>query len=153
MEKKRTTEDLADRLLKTHAEDLEQFYLENKEKLMDGDRPFYHYMKERFQEKNLLMQDVFLAADIPERYGYKLITEERHTKQRDVILRLCLAAKFTLTEANRALQTAKMPPLYAKRARDAVWIIAFNEEKWDLGFVEEWLQKYQLAPLGKCGEG
>ena len=48
----------------------------------------------KFKEKGILQQDVFLAADLPERYGYKLISEQKHTTQRDTILRLCLAARF-----------------------------------------------------------
>ena len=31
-----------------------------------------------------------VAAGVPERYGYKLISGEKHTIQRDVILRLCI---------------------------------------------------------------
>ena len=66
------------------------------------------------------------AADIPERYGYKLISEEKRTKQRDIILRLCYAAHFTLEETQKALKMYDMPMLYSKVKRDALLMIVFN---------------------------
>lgn len=42
-----------------------------------------------------------MKADIPERYGYKLLSGEKHTRQRDVILRICCAAGLSnALEAN-----------------------------------------------------
>lgn len=42
-----------------------------------------------------------MKADIPERYGYKLLSGEKHTRQRDVILRICYAAGLSnALEAN-----------------------------------------------------
>ena len=62
---------------------------------------------------------VFLKADIPERYGYKLLSGEKHTKQRDVILRICYAAEFTLKETQRALRKyVKELGRLAKTAKD-----------------------------------
>ena len=79
------------------------------------------------REKGLTQQKIFLLADIPERYGYKLLSGEKHTKQRDVILRICYAAECTLEETQKALRKYEMPQLYAKIPRDALLMIIFNE--------------------------
>lgn len=77
------------------------------------------------EEKKLTQQVVFLRADIPERYGYKLLSGEKRTKQRDIILRICYAAEMTLDETQYALKQYEMPELYAKKPRDALSMILF----------------------------
>ena len=37
-------------------------------------------------------------------YGSKIVTMEKHTKDRDLIIRLCLAGHFNWDETNRALK-------------------------------------------------
>ena len=104
-----------------------------------------------FKEKGVTQQTVFLKADIPERYGYKLLSGEKHTKQRDVILRICYAAEFTLTETQRALKKYGMPELYAKISRDALLMIVFNERPGGIADVNEVLQKHGMDPLRTSG--
>ena len=41
-------------------------------------RPFAAFMRRKLREKGLLQQNVLLAADLSERFGYKLIAEEKH---------------------------------------------------------------------------
>ena len=69
-------------------EELTGFLSRNADNLIRSEYPFADYMRMKFKEKDVLQQDVFLAADLPERYGYKLISEQKHTTQRDTILRL-----------------------------------------------------------------
>ena len=95
-------------------------------------RPFTDYMRMKFQEKDISQQNVFLAADLPERYGYKLISGEKRTLQRDVILRICLAAEFRLEEVQEALVLYGMAPLYARIPRDCAFIVAFNNRIYDI---------------------
>ena len=95
-------------------EDLAGFLSRNADDLIRSEHPFADYMREKFKEKGILQQDVFLAADLPERYGYKLISEQKHTTQRDTILRLCLAARFDLNETDEALILYGMAPLHAR---------------------------------------
>ena len=90
-------------------------------------------------------------ADIPERYGYKLISEEKHTRQRDVILRLCYAAHFTLDETQQALRIYGMPELYARFERDALLMIAFNERPGSIIEVNAFLKSHILPPLRTTG--
>jgi hypothetical protein len=108
-------------------------------------------MRELIKEKNQKQQIVFLNADIPERYGYKLISGEKKTKQRDIILRICYAAHFTLAETQKALKIYEMPQLYAKIPRDALLMIFFNERPGDILEVNALLKKHDMAPLRTSG--
>lgn len=93
-----STEQLNQVLGSTHLNDYDQFCDENKKSFVEGTEGFSVYLKERIIENGLTQQKVFLNADIPERYGYKLLSGEKRTRQRDVILRICYSAKLTLDE-------------------------------------------------------
>lgn len=108
----KNTRDLENVLGSTHIKNYSAYCAENKDSMIMGKDDFIIYMKKLFQEKKLTQQQVFLKADIPERYGYKLLNGEKRTKQRDVILRICYAAEFTLEETQRALKEYEMPTLF-----------------------------------------
>ena len=91
-------------------------------------------------------------ADIPERYGYKLLSEEKRTRQRDVIIRLCYAAGFTLDETQKALRIYGMPELYARKRRDALLMIAINEHSGSVIEVNAFLRKNGAEPLRTSGK-
>lgn len=149
----KTTGTLTSILSSAHPQQLAEFLEENRDSLISGARPFAAFMRERIREKGLKQQDVFLTADISEGYGYKLISEEKHTLQRDVILRLCLAAGFSYNETQKALKLYGMPPLYAKIPRDSVFIIAANNGLRDLSVVDEMLREHGFDPLYPCSSG
>ena len=111
----------------THLSDVQDYLKEHADSIMRSDRPFSKYMRAVIRKKGLKQRDIFLWADIPERYGYKLISEEKRTKQRDVILRICYAAEFTLEETQRALRIYEMPQLYEKIPRDVVLMVCFGD--------------------------
>ena len=111
----------------THLSDVQDYLKEHADSIMRSDRPFSKYMRAVIRKKGLKQRDVFLWADIPERYGYKLISEEKRTRQRDVILRICYAAEFTLEETQRALRIYEMPQLYEKIPRDVVLMVCFGD--------------------------
>ncbi len=143
----RTTDALNEVLTKTAPEDLDAFLELNAKKMITQEKPFAAYMRERFREKGLSQQRVFLAADISENYGYKIISEEKHTRQRDTILRLCLASEFSLEETQKALKIYNMPPLYPRIPRDAVFIIALNKKIYDIHKVDTLLAEHNMTPL------
>lgn len=87
---------------------------------------FSVYMDSIIKRKGLKRQDIFQKADIPQKYGYKLLSGESHTKDRDKLLRIFFAMNMTLKEVRRALELYGMPGLYPKKKRDALLIIAFN---------------------------
>ena len=148
----RTTDELNHILQSCGPEDFPGYLNEHAQQLQPGKRSFTEYMRRTIRSKGLQQQDVFLNADIPERYGYKLISGERHTRQRDVIVRLCLASHFTLREAQTALALYEMPALYARIPRDAALIIAFNTEIYNPYDVDRLLSDNGLEPLYPCGE-
>ena len=126
-------------------------YLETyADSLAPDSRPFSTYMRTLLKEKNIRQQDVFLAADISEGYGYKLISEEKHTRQRDVILRLCFGGHFSLLETQRALRLYGMSPLYPRVTRDAALIVAINNGIYETGDVDALLLENALEPLYPC---
>ena len=110
-------------------------------------RPFTSYMRMKFLEKDISQQNVFLAADLPERYGYKLISGEKRTLQRDVILRICLAAEFQLEEVQEALTLYGMAPLHARIPRDCAFIVAFSNRIYDIHDVDAILRENNLPPF------
>lgn len=148
---KLTTDELGQVLNSTHMKDLDKYLQENKESLLNSDRPFCDYIRDLIKEKGLRQQDVFLMADIPERYGYKLISEEKRTKQRDIILRLCYAAEMTLEETQRALEIYQMPMLYPKYPRDALLMIAFNQRPGSVLEVNSFLKENGMETLRSSG--
>lgn len=146
----KTTDNLTSVLKSTHPNELKEVFEAHWEKIVSSEKPFCDYMKGLLKQRGLKQQDVFLAADISERYGYKLINEEKHTRQRDTILRLCYAAKLTLDETQRALKLYGMSPLYPRIARDAVLIVAFNNGIYDIHEVNSLLEKHNMEALFPC---
>ena len=140
-----------ERILKnTHAGDAAGFLREEESNLL-SEKAFATYMRQLIKDKGVRQQDVFLLADIPERYGYKLLSEEKRTRQRDVILRICYAAGFTLDETQKALRIYGMPELYARAKRDALLMIVFNEHRGSVLDVNAFLKENGMEPLRTSG--
>lgn len=150
MNEKRT-EELKNILGKTHLNEFGRYCKENRESMLSDANTFPVYMKEIIQKNGLTQQKVFLMANIPERYGYKLLSGEKRTKQMDVILRICYAAKLTLEETQRALKKYEMPELYAKIPRDALIMIIFNERPGSIIDVNTLLKENGQEPLRTSG--
>lgn len=147
----KTTNDLTGILKKADPDTVSDALRECGDRLVGSDRPFADYLRQQLRARGLRQQDVFLAADIPEGYGYKLISGQKRTRRRDVILRLCLAAQLSLDELQRALQLYGLAPLYARLPRDAVLMIAVNSGLHEAAAVNELLSAHGLEPLAPCG--
>lgn len=145
------TNELENTLGKTHLSDYDKYLKNNKDSMLSESNSFSTYVKELMNKKGIKQQEVFLKADVPERYGYKLLSGEKHTKQRDVIVRICYAAEFTLSETQRALRKYGMAELYAKDERDAMIMIAFNERPGSIIDVNTMLKTHGLQPLRTSG--
>lgn len=145
------TDELKKILGNTHPEDINGFYEENKESLSDTPDAFCTYIKGILKEKGVSQQDVFLNADVPERYGYKLLTGEKRTRQRDVILRICFGAGLTLDETQKALRKYGMAELYPKVPRDALLMTIFNNPPKNIIEVNRLLLKNKHQPLKTSG--
>ena len=138
---------LNEELLSVGPDELADFLKQHKVDLITSPHPFADYMRTKFREKGILQQSVFLAADLSENYGYKLIAEEKHTRQRDTILRLCMAARFRLEEVQEALILYGMAPLHGRFRRDAVLTVAVQNEIYDLCEANRLLESCGQAPL------
>ncbi len=148
---KKSTQELKNILSSTHVDQISDYLTDQEEEMLRKERPFAAYMRSKIAEKKLRQQDIFLWADISEKYGYKLISEEKHTRQRDVILRICYAAHFTLEETQKALKIYGMPELYARIPRDAILMIAFNDRPGSVIDVNKLLSDYHEQGLKPCG--
>ena len=138
---------LHEELLGVCPDELADYLEQHREDWITSSHPFADYMRMKFREKGVLQQNVFLAADLSESYGYKLIAEEKHTRQRDTILRLCLAARFRLEEVQEALILYGMAPLHGRFVRDAVLTVAVQNGIYDLCEVNCLLQSCGQTPL------
>ena len=139
-------------LKQTHLPDFERFCLDNRDSMLtDSSSSFSTYMKDLLARKKMTQQRAFLMADIPERYGYKLLSGEKRTRQRDVILRICYAGELTLEETQRALRKYEMPELYAKIPRDALLMILFQDRPGSILDVNTLLKNKGMEPLRTSG--
>ncbi len=139
--------ELEEMLLRIRPEEFPEFLKQREKEMIRSRRPWADYMREKFREKGILQQNIFVAADLPERYGYKLIAGEKHTTQRDIILRICLAAEFRLEEVQESLILYGMAPLQARIPRDAAFIVAFNNRIYDIHDVDAILRENDLPPF------
>ena len=145
------TDELEKQLEHTHTDGLRDFLEENSEEMLKEEREFMRYMNEKLKEKKISKQEVFLRADISQGYGYKLLTEEKVTKQRDVILRICYAAGFTLAETQQALKIYHFETLYARDRRDAILMICLNDRPGGIIEVNKILADNGMSPLRASG--
>ena len=150
MQEKETNE-LERELGSTHLADYTAFVQNNKDSMLSDATSFSTYIKSILRKKGITQQVAFLKADIPERYGYKLLSGEKHTRQRDVILRICYASELTLKETQRTLRKYDMPELYAKIPRDTLIMIAFNERPGSIIDVNALLKEHGMEPLRTSG--
>ena len=147
----KSTDELEKILGSTHINEVSAYLKSNEESIISNEYAFHEYISKLIKLKNLRKQDVFLAADVSEKYGYKLLSGEKHTKQRDVILRLCYASELTLEETQKALKLYRMPELYAKIPRDAMIMIAFNERPGSIIDINSFLKNNGMEILRSSG--
>ncbi|MGN0246114.1 MAG: hypothetical protein ACI4DK_09150 [Lachnospiraceae bacterium] len=126
---------------------LDVFYKENDKYMNDDKKAFYYYMKNTLESKNIFLKDMYIFAGLSETYGEKIIRMEKHTKDRNLIIRLCVAGHFSLVEVNKALKLYGMNTLYAKDKRDACLIVAINNRIYDFGIIDSMMEKQGLQKL------
>lgn len=148
---KKSTDELECILGKISTTNIAAYLADHEESLLADARPFSTYMHEMVRKYQKTQQEVFLLADFPERFGYKILSEEKHTRQRDYIIRICYAIGMNLEETQRALTLYGMAPLYPRIPRDAVLMIAFNQHKGTILDVNALLSAHKLPPLKTSG--
>ena len=141
------TEELDNILESTHPEELGDYLKDNGRYMADDKKGFYYYMKDVLADKNIKLKDVYSFAGVTESYGSKIVTMEKHTKDRDLIIRFCIAGRFSWDETNRALKLYGLSELYSKNPRDACLIVALNNRIYDFCKIDELLTDHGLKKL------
>lgn len=139
-----TTENLMEVLRGAGEEEVRDFLREH---FAQGRPTFVQYMDALISQKGMKRQEVILRADLPQKYGYKLLTGEAHTTDRDKLLRLCLALELSLKQTQRVLRLYGMNELYPKDPRDVVLIAAIGRRQWDIHEISRELQASGLETL------
>ena len=138
--------------------DLEQILLNsNSTKLPEvikqlHERDFPSFMRDCFDIHGCTQQEVFTKANLSTAYGYKLLSGEKHTTQRDTIIQICYVANFTLDETQRALKLYGMSPLYVKIQRDALMMNAFTLKPRNILDLNDYLVENNEKPLRILGK-
>ena len=114
---------------------------------INGEPTFAAYIDMLLDKKGLKRQDVLIRANLPQKYGYKLLTGESHTTDRNKILRICFSMEMTLTETQRVLKLYGMSELYAKSKRDSLLINALCRRIFDIDTINDILIAEKLSPL------
>ena len=146
--KEKSTDELNKQLENTKPQDIKKYYKENIDSL-NSKKSFYYYVKDVLAKKNIILKDVYIASGLGDSYGGQLIRMEKVTKNRDVIIKICLAGHFLLDEINTALKLYGMIPLYAKDQRDACIIVAVNNRIYDIDEIDEILKEHNFESLSK----
>ncbi len=141
------TNELNHMLENTRPEGISTFLKDNSQYMADKEKGFYFYFKDVLDSKGIKLKEVYLYADVSESYGSQIVRMEKHAKNRDLIIRLCMAGHFTWDETNRALKLYGMTELYAKDPRDACLIVAINNRKYDLAEVNDMLTEQGMQKL------
>ena len=147
MQEKPTDE--LNRMLENIKPDQLESYCKQNKLYNPDEKTFYYFMKDVLDEKNIKLKDVYSFAGVTESYGSKILTMEKHTKDRDLIIRFCIAGHFNLIETNKALKLYGLNELYSKDKRDAVLIVAISNRIYDFGEIDEMLLKSELEKLTK----
>ncbi|MCQ2529039.1 MAG: hypothetical protein MJ108_08000 [Saccharofermentans sp.] len=133
------TQDLDEILKGVKVDDLDELPKDITQYTERGDKAFYYYIKDVLDSKRIRMKDMYARADVSESYGSKIVSMVKHTKNRDLIIRLCLAGHFNVDETSRALKLYGYSPLYSKNKRDVIIIVAINNRCYQISEVNNML--------------
>ena len=136
------TEELNELLVNTSPKQLSGYLKDNRDYMKSSDRAFYDYFTDVLKEKRIKLKDVYSFAGVDDSYGGQIIRMEKHSVNRDLIIKLCIAGHFNLVEVNRALKLYGMNELYAKEPRDACLIVALNNRIFDFIRIDEMLEEH-----------
>lgn len=140
----KSTDDLMKALEGTASSQVQDYFRAH---FAQGEPTFSGYIDALLGEKHLKRQDVLIRANLPQKYGYRLLSGQAHTTDRNKILRICFSMEMTLKETQRTLRLYGMNELYPKVKRDVVLIVALGQKIFDIDRVNELLAREGEAPL------
>ena len=103
---------------------------------------FPTYYKRLLAEKGIRNSDALFKSGLEVHYGYQILRGLKKPS-RDKVLCLCVGGTLTLAETQRALNAASLGPLYPRRPREAVIMLALNG-----GVDRVWTLNAKLAEHG-----
>ncbi|MBR6156496.1 MAG: hypothetical protein IKQ27_06020 [Lachnospiraceae bacterium] len=149
MEINKPTDELDSILANMKPDQLDEFFNAYGKGVADEKKAFYYYYTGVLKDKRIKLRDVYSFAGESESYGGQIVRMEKRTKDRDLILRLCIVGHFSLEETNRALKLYGMPELYSKNSRDACLIVAISNRIYRLDKIDDMLEKRSLQKITK----
>ena len=149
MEINKPTNELDSVLENMKPDQLDEFFNKYGKGVADEKKAFYYYYTGVVKDNGIKLKDVYSFAGESESYGGQIVRMEKRTKDRDLILRLCIAGHFSLEETNRALKLYGMPELYAKSSRDACLIVAISNRIYRLDKIDDMLENRGLEKITK----
>ena len=135
------TDEMEKALSEVRPDQIDSYLKTNSQYMVDEDRAFYLYMKGVLKRKNIMLKDLYARMNVSEKYGGQILTMEKHTPNRDLIICFCIAGHFDWNETGRALKLYGFNELYAKDPRDAIIMVALNNRIYNFETIDDMLVK------------
>lgn len=110
-----------------------------------SENTFAEFIDQYIYENGLVRQAIMRRADVAVSYGYKILTGEKHTNNRNIILRICIAMNMQLDMVQKALSLYGMSALGDSR-RDEV-LSAGIVYRQTVDEIDDWLVSLKMEPL------
>lgn len=128
------TKELDKKLENVSCKEISNYLRTNKDFLINTDKAFTNYFHDILVQKRLKIVELIdkLETQVPNeelpsrKYLEKILSQEKHSDNRDLIIAFCIVGKFSREETNTALKLYKERHLYSKDSRDVVLILALN---------------------------
>ena len=116
-----------------------------KQLLPQKESSFVQFMDEYISHNGLIRQTIMRRADIAVSFGYKLLTGEKHTKNRNIILRLCIAMQMELDDLQKVLSLYGMNALSDNQRDNIISVGVVYRQSVDA--IDDWLVNLGLEAL------
>ena len=114
-----------DILGKTHISDFDKFCVEQKGSMDPEQNAFSEYIKDLLKEKRITQQMVFLKADIPEKYGYKLLSGEKTYQAEGYYPEDMLCCRAYIGADTESLEKIRDAAALCKKSREMLFLCLF----------------------------
>lgn len=140
--KPKNTQKLMETLKNSSLDDFKKYSSDN----IKNDN-FVSLIDSHIDQKNIKRKDLFIKANISEKSGYKILSGEIKTKNRDRLLRILISLELKLDEMQTALKLYGFSPLYPKVKRDSLIILTINNGIRSVDEVNEILLEHNFEEL------
>lgn len=120
----------------------EQFIAEHSES-----STLHGFLNALMAENDLSIPKLIERSGISRNYIYNILSGERSNPGRDKIIAICIGLGATFSQINKALEIAKLSPLYPRDERDARIAISVNQGVRTVTDINLLLEKNSLKPL------